>query len=77
LYPKIEEDPNKVTRTKQEWLRTIRNNPRTVTLTNVETGEVTVYKSLYKAGIETNLRWQYFLMNNGNVVNGIKIEVSS
>jgi hypothetical protein len=76
-YPPKEVDPNKTVSPMYLRLRAIRHNPKTVTITNVETGEVTCYKSLYKAGIATNRRWDYFLVNNGNVVNGQKIEVSS
>lgn len=75
-YPPKEVDPNKVVDPKYERLLKIRNNPRKVTLTNVETGEIRTYDSLYKAVEATGHGCGYFLRNKEKTVNGIKIEVS-
>ena len=80
-YPKKEIDPNKVKDPnkgidpKYERLRTIRNNPRKVILTDVVTGETKMYGSLYKAYATTGHECNYFCKNSGKIVDGIKIEV--
>lgn len=73
-YPPKEIDPNKVVDPKHHRLRTIRTNPKTVETTNVETGEVTIYPSMYKAEKAMKHRWDYFIGNNGKVVKGMLIE---
>ena len=60
---------------KYERLRLIRKKPVTVRLTNVETGEVIEYNSLYKAIRETRHGWQYLESRDGKVDNGFKIEL--
>lgn len=74
-YPKKEVDPNKVTDPKHYRLRTIRKEPTLVKLTNVVTGEITTYKSLYEASKETKHGCGYFTRHDGNVIKGIKVEV--
>ena len=73
-YPKKEVDPNKVTDPKHYRLRTIRKEPTLVKLTNVVTGEITTYKSLYEASKETKHGCGYFTRHDGNVIKGIKVE---
>jgi hypothetical protein len=75
-YPPKEVDPNKVIDPKYERLLKIRNNPRTVTMTNVETGETITYNSTYKAHAATRHTVRYFENHNGKVVDGFKIEIS-
>ena len=74
-YPPKEVDPNKVVDPKHHRLRTIRTNPTLVKLTNVSTGEVESYDSLYKACAATRHGSGFFIRNNGKVVDGIIIEV--
>ena len=74
-YPKKEVDSNKVTDPKHYRLRTIRKEPTSVKLTNVETGETTTYKSLYEASKETKHGCGYFTRHDGKVVKGINVEV--
>ena len=75
-YPLKEVDPNKVVDPKYHRLRTIRTNPISIKLTNVDTGEVTTYGSLYKASRATHHGCGFFMRNNGKVVNGSMIEVA-
>lgn len=74
-YPPKEVDPNKVVDPKYHRLRTIRTNPTSVKLTNVDTGEVISHGSLYKASKATNHGCGFFIRNNGKVVDGIMYEV--
>ena len=74
-YPLKEVVPDKVVDPKYQRLRTIRKNPTTIKLTNVNTGTVTTYGSLYKAYQETQHGCGYFIRNNGKVIDGIRIEV--
>ena len=74
-YPPKEDDPDKVVDPKYYRLRTIRTNPISVKLTNVDNGEVTSYDSLYKASRATRHGCGFFIRNNGQVVNRMKIEV--
>ena len=75
-YPAKEVDPDKVVDPKYHRLRTIRTNPRTIKLTNVDTGTVTTYGSSYKAYQETHHDCGYFTRNNKKVINGIRIEIT-
>lgn len=54
-YPPKEFDTNKVIDPKFERLKNIRRNPKSVNITNVETGEVTIYPSIYKAEKHLNM----------------------
>ena len=74
-YPLKEVDPDKVVDPKYHRLRTIRTNPISVKLTNVDTGEATSYGSLYKASRATHHGCGFFVRNNGKVVDRMKIEV--
>ena len=74
-HPPKEVDPNKVIDPKYLRLRTIRTNPISVKLTNVDTGEITSYASQYKACRATHRDHGFFIRNNGKVVGGIMIEV--
>ncbi|XP_065658700.1 uncharacterized protein LOC136083224 [Hydra vulgaris] len=60
---------------KYERLRTIKNKPVTIKLTNIETGEETVYKSLYSAMSGTGHGYRYLEMRDGKIDNGYKIEI--
>ena len=75
-YPPKEVDPNTVIDPKYHRLRTIRTNPISVKLTNVDTGEAASYGSLYKASRATHHGCGFFIRNNGKVVDGIMIEVA-
>ncbi len=75
-YPPKEVDPNKVVDPKYYRLRTIRNNPSSIKLTNVATGEATTYGSFYKAARATHHGCGFFVRHNGKVVDGVLIEVS-
>ena len=74
-YPPKQIDPNWIRDPKYDRLCMIRNNPRKVTLTNVETGAVTTYHSLYKAAKSTGRACIYFKRNNGKIVDDMKIEI--
>lgn len=74
-YPPKEVDPNKEINPKHNHLRTSRNRPCRVQLTNVETGEVTSYESIYKASPATQHGYGFFYRNKGKVVDGIKYEL--
>ena len=65
----------KIINPKYERLRLIRKKPVTVRLTNVETGEVIEYNSLYKAIRETRHGWQYLESRDGKMDDGFKIEI--
>jgi hypothetical protein len=73
--PPKEVDPNKVVDPKYHRLRTIRVNPTSVKLTNVDTGEVESYDSLYKACAATRHGSGFFIRHNGKVIDGIMIAV--
>jgi len=74
-YPPKEVDPNKVVDPKYHRLRTIRTNPISIKLTNLDTGEVTKYGSLYKASLATKHGCGFFARNIGKVVDGLLIDV--
>jgi hypothetical protein len=73
-YPSKEVDPDKVVDPKYHRSRTIRANPKTIKLTNVDTGKITTYDSLYKASQDTKHGCGFFVRNNGKVVDGMLIE---
>ena len=73
--PNKVKDPNKAKDPKYDRLLTIRNNPRKVTLTNVETGDVSTYHSLYQAVKATKHGYDYFKRRNGKIYKGVKIEM--
>ena len=73
-YPSKEVDPDKVVDPKYHRLRTIRANPKTIKLTNVDTGKITTYDSLYKASQDTKHGCGFFVRNNGKIVDGMLIE---
>lgn len=75
-YPPKEVDLDKIVDPKYHRLRTIRTNPISVKLTNVDTGEVTSYSSLYKASSATHHACNFFTRNNGKVIDGRMIEVA-
>jgi hypothetical protein len=74
-YPPNEVVLDKVVDPKYYRLRMIRTNPTTIKLTNVATGQVTTYGSLYKAYQDTKHGCGFFMRNNGKEVDGILIEV--
>jgi hypothetical protein len=74
-YPAKEVDPDKVVDPKYHRLKTIRTNPTTIKLTNVDTGKATTYGSLYKASHDTKHGCGYFVRNDNKVIDGILIEV--
>ena len=49
LLPKIEVEKEKSKDTKYDILKTIWQNPRKVLLEDVETGEIKIFPSIYKA----------------------------
>ena len=74
-YPRKEVDPNKQTDPKHYRLRTIKNEPKQVKITNETTGEVTIYRSIYHAMNETKRSWNYYRVRDGKTIDGIKIEI--
>ena len=60
---------------KYDRLIRIRNNSVSVRLTNVETGEIKIYTSLYKTTNETGHSWRYLKARHGKVDEGFKIEI--
>ena len=75
-YPPKEIDPDKTIDPKYARLSTIRTNPTTIKLTNIDTGEVTTYGSLYKAYQETQHGCGFFERNKEKVVDRMLIEVT-
>ena len=49
LLPQIELEKERSKNDKYDRLRTIRNNPRTVMVENIETGEIKTFPSIYEA----------------------------
>ena len=49
LLPKIEAEKEKSKDVKYDRLKTIKRNPRTVMLEDIETGEIKTFPSIYKA----------------------------
>ena len=74
-YPKNTTTEVSIRDPKYDRLIRIRNNPVSVRLTNVETGEIKIYTSLYKAMNETRHSWRYLKARNGKVDEGFKIEI--
>ena len=74
-YPKNTTTEVSIRDPKYDRLIRIRNNPVSVRLTNVETGEIKIYTSLYKAMNETRHSWRYLKARNGKVDKGFKIEI--
>ena len=64
---KVERQP-KVIDPKHEYLRTIRNRPKKVVFTDIETGEVETYDSIYKAVKATGYEGTNMQKRNGEVV---------
>src|SRR5271157_1631202 len=52
---------------KYEFTRFIRNNPKNVEIRDLETGEITIYSSLYKASRATGCSIKFITGNNGKV----------
>ncbi|XP_065642087.1 uncharacterized protein LOC124807031 [Hydra vulgaris] len=69
IKEKKERDP------KYDWLAKIRTNPTTIKLTNIETGEVKIYNSLYDYIRKEKRCKSYAEKYNGKVKNGVKIEI--
>lgn len=53
---------------KHEYLRFIRTQPKRVTCRNVTNGDITVYKSIYKASKSTGHGPSFFSRNHGKIV---------
>ena len=51
LLPKTELDKEKCKDVKYDRLKTIKQNPRKVMLEDIETGEINIFPSIYKAAI--------------------------
>ena len=51
LLPKTELDKEKSKDVKYDRLKTIKQNPRKVMLEDIETGEINIFPSIYKAAI--------------------------
>ncbi|XP_065641177.1 uncharacterized protein LOC136073506 [Hydra vulgaris] len=60
---------------KYDWLAKIRTNPTTIKLTDIETGEVKIYNSLYDYIRKEKHCKSYAEKYNGKVKNGVKIEI--
>jgi signal peptidase I len=60
---------------KYERLGSIRKKPVSVKTTNIETGDVVEYRSLYEAMKKTGHGWRYLERRDGKVEDGIKIEI--
>ena len=52
---------------KYEFTRSIRNNPRSVEIRDLETGDITTYPSIYKAGRAIGRAPKLITGNNGKV----------
>jgi len=52
---------------KYEFLRSIRNNPRSVEVRDLETGEITTYSSVYKASRTIGCSTKAILSNDGKI----------
>src|SRR5271155_4819365 len=52
---------------KYEFLKSIRNNPKSVEIRDLETGEITTYPSMYKAGRAFGRATMFITYNNGKV----------
>ena len=52
---------------KYEFIRSIRNNPKSVEIRDLETGEITTYSSIYKASRATGCSTMFIMGNNGKV----------
>ena len=52
---------------KYEFLRSIRNNPKSVEIRDLETGEITTYSSIYKASKAIGCSTKSITANNGKV----------
>ena len=74
-YPKNTTTEESIRDPKYDRLIKIRNNPVSVRLTNVETGEIKICTSLYKATNETGHSWRYLKARHGKVDEGFKIEI--
>ena len=68
VFPPRKEKQPKMIDPKHEYLRTIRSHPKKVTFTDIETGEVTAYDSIYKAVKATGYAGRYMQKRNGEVV---------
>ena len=53
----------------------IRNKPVIVKLTNIETGNIKTYKSLFSVIRETKHWWRYLESRDGKIEDGFKIEI--
>ena len=53
----------------------IRNKPVIVKLTNIETGNIKIYKSLFIVIRETKHCWRYLESRDGKIEDGFKIEI--
>ena len=74
-YPKNTTTEESIRDPKYDRLIKIRNNPVSVRLTNVETGEVIEYKSTYEATKKTGRSWRYLKARHEKVDEGFKIEI--
>src|SRR5271165_3093907 len=52
---------------KYEFMRSIRNNPKSVEIRDLETGLITIYSSIYKAGRAIGCAPKLITSNNGKV----------
>jgi hypothetical protein len=52
---------------KYEFIRSIRNNPKSVEIRDLETGDITTYSSIYKASRAIGRASKLITSNNGNV----------
>ena len=52
---------------KYEFIRSIRNNPKSVEIRDLETGKITTYPSIYKASRAIGRATKFITGNNGKV----------
>ena len=52
---------------KYDFIRSIRNNPKTVEIRDLETGKIDTYSSIYKASRATGCSTKFIMGSNGKV----------
>ena len=60
---------------KYEFLKSIRNNPKRVEIRDLETGEITVYSSIYKASRAIRRNTKFITDNNGKAWKNMVINI--
>lgn len=60
---------------KYDFIRSIRNNPKSVEIQNLATGEITRYPSIYKASRSLGSSTTIIIKNNGKKWRGYEIKI--